>query len=156
MLPTLLLGVLGVHFFPDAYLWIEIGALFIAALVMGATGAIGSYEEAFAECLGVLVISYFFGPLVGVGGCLLLGAIRQELNAPVTALLAIHVVARFAFIVSGGSVQGLALYSPDADLSMLLPHVTMFSAAGFISFFIVCASFAGWMMSSFFRPVNES
>jgi len=156
MLPTLLLAVMGVHFFPDAYLWIELGALFLSAILMGATGAIGSYEEAFAECMGILILSYFFGPLVGVGGCVLLGMIRQEMNAQVTWLLSIHCVARFMFILSAGSVQGLALYSPDADLSMLLPHVSMFSAAGFISFFIVCASFAGWMMSSFFRPVNES
>jgi hypothetical protein len=155
MLPTLLLAVVGVHFFPNAYLGIEIGALFLSALYMGATGAIGTYDEAFAECMGVLIISYFFGPIVGLGGCLLLGLIRQELNAPVCGLLAVHIIARFMMLVSAGMVQGIPLFSAEWDLAMLLPHLNLFSAAGFISFFIICASFAGWMMSSFFRPVNE-
>lgn len=155
MLPTLLLAVLGVHYLPGMYLGIEIGALFLSALTMGATGAVGSYDEAFAECMGVLIISFFFGPIVGLGGCVLLGLIRQEMNAPVCALLSVHIVARFLLLLSAGMVQGIPLYSAEGDLAMLLPHLNLFSAAGFISFFIICATFAGWMMSSFFRPVNE-
>jgi hypothetical protein len=155
MLPTLLLAVVAAHFFPGAYIWIELGALVLVALYMGATGAVGTYEDAFAECMGVLIISFFFGPIVGLGGCVLLGMIRQEMNAPVTALLLVHIAARFMLLVSAGTVQGIPLYSPTGDLAVLLPHLNLFSAAGFISFFIVCSTFAGWMMSSFFRPVNE-
>ncbi len=155
LLPLLLFAVLGVHFIPAAYLWIELGALFISALVMGASGAISSYDEAFAECTDVLVISFFFGPLVGFAGYLLLGLIRQEMTAAINFLLLVHVAARFMFILSAGTLQGVSLYSPDGDWAMLLPHLNLFSAPGFISFFIICSTFAGWMMSSFFRPVNE-
>jgi len=155
LLPILLLGVAGVHFIPTAYLWIELGALFLAALVMGATGAVGSYDEAFAECTGVLVVSFFFGPLVGFGGYLILGLIRQEMSAAINFLLLVHVAARFMFIVSAGTLQGVTLYNPEGDWTMLLPHLNLFSAPGFISFFIICSTFAGWLMSSFFRPVNE-
>ncbi len=155
LLPLLLLAVLGVHFVPTAYLWIELGALFISALVMGASGAISSYDEAFAECTGVLVISFFFGPLVGFAGYFLVGLIRQEMTAAINFLLLVHIAARFMFILSAGTLQGVSLYGPDGDWAMLLPHLSLFSASGFISFFVICSTFSGWMMSSFFRQVNE-
>jgi hypothetical protein len=155
IMPLTLGAVCLVHFVPTAYMWTEIGLLFAIAMILGATGAIGSYDEEFLDCTAVLVISYFLGPLVGFGAYLLFVLIKQDGGAAISFLLLTHILARLAMILAGGATSSLQIYTNSLDWAMLLPHFEMYSVGAFVSFFIVCSTFAGWMISNFFRPVNE-
>ncbi len=69
-----------------------------------------------------------WGPGVGLGVCFVGGLIKQEWNAAIILLLIGHLLVRF--------VLALAFAT----------------SASFVA--VVC-SFGGWMMSSFFRPLNR-
>jgi hypothetical protein len=155
IMPLVLGAVCLVHFVPTAYMWTELGTLFAVAVILGATGAIGSYDEEFLDCTAVLVISYFLGPLVGFGAYLLFVLIRQDGGAAISFLLLTHILVRLAMILAGGATTSLQLYTNTLDWAMVLPHFEMYSVGAFVSFFVVCSTFAGWMISNFFRPVNE-
>jgi hypothetical protein len=143
-LPLLIGSMLLVHFAPAAFLWVTLAALFLVALLMGVTGAIPSYDDAIADCAIVLVISLLLGPLLALIVYFVVGLIRQEMNPAVTALLLSNIVVR--------SLLGVAFQS-SADTLSLLAMYGMFSLLLFVT---VIASFAGWLMSGFFRPVNAS
>lgn len=143
IMPFLLASVVLLHFVPTAFAYIALVDLFVAGLAMGATGAIDSYDDAYLDCGVVLLVCAFFGPLIALGVYLIVGLMKQEWNASILWLLFGHLMVRLILIVS---------FASEADTITLLPQMMMLSFMGFLT---VCASFAGWILSSFFRPLNE-
>ncbi len=145
--PFLALSLLLVHFVPDALPWAAFADCFVTGLALGATGAIPSFDEAFLDCTAVLIVCYLCGPIAGFGAYLLVGMIKQEWNGALLAVLTSHVLIRLLFSFA---------FQDEAPLWMtVIPYVNVISVWGFISFLSVALSFGGWMMSNFFRPMNE-
>lgn len=142
-MPLLVASVLLVHFVPGAFLGTAFFVLFLWGLLMGATGAIEPYEEAFADCFVVLIVCYLLGPIVGLGVCFVVGLIKQEWNAAIILLLIGHLLARFVLALA---------FATSADPLSMIPQFSLLPSASFVA--VVC-SFGGWMMSSFFRPLNR-
>ncbi|MCS6863075.1 MAG: hypothetical protein NZT92_22445 [Abditibacteriales bacterium] len=142
-MPLLIAAVLLVHFVEGAFLWTAFGVLFLWGLLMGATGAIEPYEEAFADVFVVLVVCYLLGPVVGLGVYLVVGLIKQEWNAAIILLLLGHLFVRFVLALA---------FATSADPLSMIPQFSLLPNASFVA--VVC-SFGGWMMSSFFRPLNR-
>jgi hypothetical protein len=143
ILPLLLASAWLIHRVPNTFLWVTLADLFLVGMVMGATGAIGSYDDAFLDCTVVLMVCYFFGPVIGLAVYLIVGVIKQECNAALAFLLIGHIVTQFVCRISAATVED--------SFSALVSIGFM----NFIGFFALCASFAGWMLSNFFRPLNE-
>jgi hypothetical protein len=141
--PLLVASVLLVHFVEGAFLWTAFFVLFLWGLLMGATGAIEPYEEAFADCFVVLVVCYLLGPVIGLGAYLVVGLIKQEWNAAIILLLIGHLLVRFVLALA---------FASSADPLSMIPQFSLLPSASFVA--VVC-SFGGWMMSSFFRPLNR-
>ena len=142
-LPVLALSVLLIHFVPSAIMWVLFGDLFIMSLLLGASRAVPSYDDAIADCTGVLVITFLFGPIVALVGYSALCVARQEGNSALVAILAMSVVIP--------KVVGLA-FASSADTIGLLALFGMFNFISFLGFFV---GFLGWLISSVFRPINE-
>jgi hypothetical protein len=141
-LPLIALSLLLVHAFPSAFLWVAFANAFLLPLLMGAAGAIPSYDDAIADCGIVLIICFFFGPLIGLGAYLLVCLFKQECNGAMVALVVINMLIP----------QVLAFGVLNSDTIMPFILVGLFKMT---SFFAICISFAGWLMSSFFRPLDE-
>jgi hypothetical protein len=142
-LPLLLGAAWLIHLVPSSFIWVLLISLFAVGLLMGATRAIGSYDDAFLDCSVVLMACYFLGPVIGTAVYLVVGAIKQEVNGSMLALLAGHIVTRL--------LGHMAL----ANVELSIGDAVSIGIANFLGFFYICASFAGWMLSSFFRPLNE-
>jgi hypothetical protein len=142
-LPILALSMLAVHFAPSAMLGVVFGNLLVLPMILGATGAIPRYEDAILDCSVVLVVAILFGPLVALGAYLLTAMVKQECNGAIVALLGLNVVIKGFF--------GIA-FAPAVDTLSL---AAMWGLLNWTSFFGVCLSFLGWLLSSFFRPIND-
>jgi hypothetical protein len=143
VLPLLLASAWLIHKVPTTYLWVALADLFLVGLAMGATGAIGSYDDAFLDCSVVLIVCFFFGPIIGLTVYLIVGAIKQECNAALVFLILGLIVTQFVTRIAAATVE-------NAFSSLLFVGLM-----NFIGFFALCATFGGWMLSSFFRPLNE-
>jgi hypothetical protein len=90
---------------------------------------------------------YFLGPFGGLIAYGIVGAIKREWNGALLAILVGHLVTRFVFMIA---------FSQDADWLTVMPSFgSLMDPAKFIAFLPVCLSFAGWICSSFFRPLDE-
>ena len=143
-LPCLALSVLILHFNPGLFLWIALADLFLLGIMLGASTAIPSYDDAVADCTVVLVLTYLFGPLVAFVIYGIVGLIKQEANVACLALLLGNYLCRtiLAFVVFSSAGSSVA--------AMIMP----FTLFGLLSFFTVLITFFGWLMSSFFRPLE--
>ncbi|HZO88881.1 MAG TPA: hypothetical protein VFB38_11135 [Chthonomonadaceae bacterium] len=113
------------------------------SLMMGGTGAMPAYEDAIADCSVTLLVTFFFGPLIGLVVYTIVGMIRQECNSALLTLLGLTIaLPRFLGIAFASSADTFGLFA-------------LYGLFTFVSFFAVCVSFAGWFLSSFFRPINE-
>ena len=151
-LPIFAISMFVVHLMPKSVLWIAILELFIVGLLMGASGAIPSYDDAIADCTGVLAIGFLFGPLVAFVGYGVVSVIRQEHNSAVAALLFFNILIRVGFYFP-------FLSSTDNDLGSWMGTFGLFSVIGIIDilgFMTLVITFAGWMLSSFFRPLDAA
>ncbi len=142
-LPVMLISIWIIHKSPANLPWITLGEMFLVALFMGASAAIPSYDDAFLDVGIFLVVCFFFGPLIALVVYGIVGAIKQEFNVAILSLLLGHLIVRFLNIYVALSVQ-------DSITGMISAGVL-----GFVGMFAVCATFAGWILSSFFRPINE-
>ena len=144
--PLIALSMVLVHFVPDAYVYAALFDFFIVGLAMGATRAIESFDEAFMDCTAILAVSYICGPIAGIGAYVLVGLIKQEWNSAALFVLFGHIVVRAIFVIA---------YPDNIPWFSILPYFQMISVTGLISFCGTALSFGGWMMSNFFRPMNE-
>jgi hypothetical protein len=141
MLPVIIGCMALVHAVPGTFLLVTFVALFVLAVIMGATGAIPGYDSAIADCAVVLAVCFMFGPLAALILYLIVGAIKQECNGALCALLVLNIIfPALTTIAVTGTLAGKFLL------------IGIFTT---ISFFAVCTSFMGWLLSGFFRPVNE-
>jgi hypothetical protein len=116
------------------------GGLFFGGLILGATGAIPSYDDAVLDCSVVLVVSVFMTPILALVVYLIVCAVKQECNAAACALLGFNFV--FALLL-------FMAYPLTMIVLPILGILPWFATIG------VVFSFAGWLVSSFFRPVTE-
>jgi hypothetical protein len=141
--PLLALSMFLVHRAPHLYLWIAMADLFFMGLAMGATRTIPAYEDSFADCTIVLVLCFLFGPLLALIVYGIVGLVKQEFNTAVLSLLALTLgvpyVLNLAFISSATQASQFVLFG-------------LFSLMWFVA---VVVAFAGWILSSFFRPIGE-
>ncbi len=142
-MPILAISILIIHFAPDAMIWIALADMFIFGLVQGATRSIPSYDEAFLDCSVVLLVCWLVGPLPGLVAYLIVGTIKQEWNTAILSVLGVHIVMRLVLAVA---------FESAADSFNLIPQFGFIPGASFVG---VCCSFAGWILSSFFRPLDE-
>jgi hypothetical protein len=142
-LPILLLSVWVVHLNPSWLPWIVLADLFFIAMAMGGTASIGSYDDAYLDVGAALMVSFFFGPTVGLVVYLIVGAIKQEFNGAIIALLLSHILVRFIVLLA---------FPMKASAFTVMPALLMFNVLGIMS---ICMTFGGWILSSFFRPLNE-
>lgn len=142
-LPILLASVWIVHLSPASLPWVVLFDLFAVALAMGGTAAIGSFDDAYMDVSAVLLVSFFFGPASGLAAYLIVGAMKQEFNGAVIALLVSHMVIRLLVLLA---------FPVQSGMFGILPGLMMMNIVGLLA---VCATFGGWILSSFFRPLNE-
>ena len=141
--PILLLSAWTVHLMPHLVMYIGFANMFVLSLVLGATGAVPSYDESYFDVTVMLVVTFLFGPIIALFVYLITAAIKQECNGAVVGLLALQILV----------FQGMTLAFVSNDTAM--KHIGMFALFGLMQFFGVCVGFLGWVLSSFFRPVGE-
>jgi hypothetical protein len=141
-LPIMALSVLLIKMVPASTLWVQFVDYFAVGLALSASSAIASYDDAFMDCVAVLVVCFVIGPAFTLVAYTIVCAVKQEWNAAIILLLLGDCVV--ALIVA------VAMFSSDS-----LVAVMMAGMGGLLRRFFVCATFAGWMMGNFFRPVNE-
>lgn len=141
-LPLLALSMLLTHLVPGALLGLLYLDVFLLPLALGAMGAVPSFDDAFADCSVILILSVFLTPPIVLVAYLIVCAIKQECNGALVALLTICIV-----------VPQLMLpaipHNVDNTYAFLL-----FGLFNWFSFFAVFLGFLGWLASSFFRPSN--
>jgi hypothetical protein len=142
-LPIVALSLLIVHFAPQTMLALVFGCLLVIPTVLGATRAIPRYEDAIVDCSVVLVVAIILGPLFALGAYLLTALVKQECNSAIVSLLVVNLVIKELF--------GIA-FAPTVDTISL---AALWGFMNFLSFFGVCLSFLGWLLSSFFRPIGD-
>ncbi len=141
--PLLLLSAYMVHAMPHLVMWMGFADMFVLSLILGATGAVPSYDDSYFDVTVMLVVTFLFGPLIALVVYLITAAIKQECNGAVVGLLALQLIV----------FQGMTLaFASNTDA---IKHIGMFALFGFTQFFGVCVGFLGWVLSSFFRPVGE-
>ena len=146
-LPVIVISLLIIKFVPTSFMWVAFGAFFLVGLATGSSRAIETYEDAFLDVAAALFAIYFLGPFGGLIAYAVVGAIKREWNAALLAILVGHLITRFVFMVA---------FSQDADFLTVMPSFGyVLDPMKFIAFLPVCLSFAGWMCSSFFRPLDE-
>lgn len=141
-MPILAVSMLIAHFAPSAIYGLVFGSLLVIPLVLGALKAIPTVEDAIVDASIAFVIAVLLGPLVALGGYLLLAMVKQECNPAIVALLGLNVLVRGLF--------GIA-FAPVADTASLTALWGFFNWA---SIFGVVLSFSGWLLSSFFRGIE--
>jgi hypothetical protein len=141
--PILLISVWIVHLKPTMLPWISLADFFFVAMALGGTAAINSYDDEYLDVGAALMISILFGPTVGLVGYVIVGALKQDFNIAIIALLASHILIRIVL---------LAAFPMNAGVFTVLPTLMVFTGVGLMS---ICLTFGGWMLSSFFRPLNE-
>jgi hypothetical protein len=142
-LPILVLSMLLVHFAPSAMLGMVFGNMLVLPMVLGAVGAIPRYEDSILDCSIMLVVAILFGPVIALGVYLLTALVKQECNGAIVALLGINILLKAVF--------GIA-FAPAVDTLSL---AALWGLLNWLSFFGVCLSFLGWLLSSFFRGMND-
>jgi len=137
------LSMLLIHFAPNAIMGVAYADMFLLMMALGATRAIPFFEDAMLDCGIMLVVSFLFGPLIGLVVYLIVGAIKQECNGAIVALL----------IISIGLPQLLAI--PLASSADSVSPFLLLGLFSMLSFLAVFVGFLGWLCASFFRPLNE-
>ncbi len=141
--PLLLLSAYVVHLMPHLVMWMGFADMFVLSLILGATGAVPSYDESYFDVTVMLVVTFLLGPIIALVVYLITAAIKQECNGAVVGLLALQLIV----------FQGMTLaFASNTDA---IKHIGMFALFGFAQFFGVCVGFLGWVLSSFLRPVGE-
>lgn len=142
-MPLLALSLLTVHLAPASFVWITLADVFLLGLAMGATGAIPSYDDAFADCTTMLIVCLLLGPVIAGVVYLVVCLVKQEFNTAILALLAMNVVVRLLLAVA---------FASSVDTVQMFLVVGFFNVVGFVAALL---SFGGWILSSFLRPVGE-
>jgi hypothetical protein len=141
-LSLLALSMLLIHFAPNAIMGVAYADMFLLMLALGATRAIPFFEEAMVDCGIMLVVTFLFGPVVGLIVYLLVGAIKQECNGAIVTLLVVSIVLP--------QLLAIPLRSSAESLNPFL-LIGLFSMLSFLAVFV---GFLGWLCASFFRPLN--
>ena len=142
-LPILALSMLVGYFAPAALLVVVLANLLVLPLVLGATRAIPRYEDAILDCSVMLVVGILFGPLPALGIYLLTAMVKQECNPAIVAILVRN--------IADNGLFGIA-FAPLVNTVSLEARWGLFN---WLSFLGVCLSFLGWLLSSFFRGLDE-
>ena len=146
-LPMVVAALLIVKFVPTSFMWVAFGAFFLVGIATGSSRAIDTYEDAFLDVAAALFACYFLGPFGGLIAYVVVGAVKREWNGALLAILIGHLIVRFVFMIA---------FSQDAGFLTVIPSFGyVFDPEKFMAFLPICLSFAGWMCSSFFRPINE-
>jgi hypothetical protein len=149
VMPLLVLSLVLARFAPGAGLWVAMADMFFAALALGATGAIPSYDDAIMDCTAVLIAAFLLGPLVAIGVYFFVGLVKQEWNWSVLAVLLLNLLIRGIFLLA------FPTYGAFFVLATLFGIFSGILGA-FVGFLGLSLSFGGWMASSFFRPLDAA
>lgn len=143
-MPLTLASLLIIHYWPGLLTFVSLCDMFLISIFLGATGVIGSYDDEYMDVGTALIVTFLLGPLVALVAYVIVGLIRQDMHKSIIMVLVGHMTVRtvvwIAFMTSGGSQFSL------------MPALMVFSVAGILG---PTLSFAGWIMSSFFRPLTE-
>jgi hypothetical protein len=143
-MPLTLASLLVIHFWPGLLTFVSLCDMFLISIFLGATGAIGSYDDEYMDVGSALILTMLLGPLIALVGYGIVGLVRQDPHWSIISVLFGHMTVRavvwIAFITSGGSQFSL------------MPALMVFSLSGIMGPML---SFAGWILSSFFRPLTE-
>ena len=99
-----------------------------------------------ATLLTLLLIGFLFALAILVPVYLvyfIIGLVKQDFNAAMLFLLLGHIVTRLVLTLA---------FATSGDSLSLIPQLMLMNVAGFLA---ICSTFAGWILSSFFRPMNE-
>lgn len=148
-MPLLVLSLVLARFVPYAGLWMVAADMFFVPLALGATGALPSYDDAIMDCTAVLIAAFLLGPLVAIGVYGFVGLLKQEWNVPVLVVLLLNILIRALFILA---------FPNAGEFFVLGTLFGIFSGfvGAFLGFLGLSLSFGGWMMSSFFRPLDAA
>ena len=136
-------SMLLIHFAPNAIMGVAYADMFLLMMALGATRAIPFFEEAMLDCGIMLVVSFLFGPVAALVVYLIVGAIKQECNGAIVALLIVSIVLPQLLVIP--------LVSSAESVNPFL----LLGLFNFLSFLAVFVGFLGWLCASFFRPLNE-
>lgn len=148
MLILLAVGMLVISAVPSIWLLLYLPLLFVSGLMMGTTRTIGYYEEEYTDVVILLGITAFVGPVCGTIALLVYGLIRSDLNIAALGLMASFFVIR---ISTGVAAHGWA----DTLGEVKTIRVALEIIGWAIQLMPLCALFGGWMIASFWRPLNE-
>ena len=137
------LSMLLIHFVPNVIMGVAYVDMFLLMFALGATRAIPFFEDAMLDCGIILGVTFLLGPVVGLVVYLIVGAIKQECNGAIVALLLISIALP--------QLLAISLHS-SAESANPLPLMALFNLLNFVA---VCVGFVGWLCASFFRPLNE-
>jgi hypothetical protein len=149
MLLLLAVGQFAAHAYPQQWIWVLYPSILASGLLLGVFRVIGYYDDEYSDVLILLAISAFIGPLYATVAYLLIGLIRQSVNVSMLVLMASFFVFR-TFI--GGAAHGFM--DTLGYLTMFRVNIDPFVLV--ISLFPMACLFGGWMMASFWRPLNEA
>jgi len=141
--PILIASALIVHHSPGLSVWVMFADMFLICLLLGSTRVIPGYDDAVSDVMVMLVVTFLFGPMIALVIYAIVCAIKQECNSAIVAILltslAVHFLLWYAALTSG-------------PLSMA--SLMMIGLFALMNFFGVIIGFGGWLMSSFFRPLD--
>ncbi len=142
-LPVFAVSFLLSHYAPHLFVWITILDVFLAGLLLSASRAIPSFDDAYGDVGVALVVAFLLGPIIALIGLIVVGLVKQEMNGSVIALLATFLIVRYLSAFAFQSVT---------DVGVTLSVLVTFGITNTLALFL---TFAGWICGSFFRPMDE-
>jgi hypothetical protein len=143
MTPTLLGSAALIHYAPTTFPVVTLTALFACGLALGGFRLIPSFDDDYLDVGAILTVSLIVGPLPTLIAYLVLCVARQDwgwsMVTILTAWLLIAFALESAFWGAGSGVSQAVRFGFSLTAAVLNP----------------VAIFAGWILSSFFRPLND-
>jgi len=149
--PILIASALIVHHSPSMSLWIMLADMFVIPLLLGMTHVIPGYDDGVEDVVVMLVVTFLFwffigplyGPLVTLAIYGVVCLIKQECTAVI-----------FAILLTNLGVLVLMLYAGLTSGSLTNGALMTVGVMGLLDIFGVIVGYGGWVVSSFFRPLD--
>jgi len=149
-MPILLASLYLVHAAPSALMWVSIGDTVLLSLLMGATGAIPAFDDAYTDVAIILIVTFLLGPLVALIVHLVVGAMKQEWNGAVVGLLGLNLLISYGLRIAVFTSGTLTIQS---FLMLGVVNSLIFAILNLVNVFF---AFGAWMISGFFRPFEAT
>jgi len=141
-------GLLVTRYYPTLWLVPLLALSFFSGLFLGVYRVIGYYDDEVLDVTMLLIFAAFVGPVYATGILLLLCLIRRSANWSMLGLMASFFVIRFSIGVVAHGLQDTVDY-----LSTFTVYLGILQWC--LQIVPLSVLFAGWMMASFSRPLNE-